>query len=292
VIIGYRPRAEGFIVRDGVRIAYQVFGAGPRALLLLPTWTIVHTDFWKLQLPLLLSDYTVVTFDGRGNGGSDRPKDPTSYAATTMVHDAIGVLDAAGIGRAGALSVSLGAYWAAMLSRAASERVAAQVFIAPYLPLGPLPPARSAAIETFHEAKASYNGWEKWNRHYWQADWPGFLEFFFSQCFTEPNSQPFIEHFVAMGLQTTPEICALTEDVDDLNEELAVELARQVRSPSLVIHGQEDAIAPVAWGERLAELAGSQFYLIRGGGHEPQLREADETNAAIQAFLASQMPLV
>jgi hypothetical protein len=30
---------------------------------------------------------------------------------------------------------------------------------------------------------------------------------------------------------------------------------------------------------------------VRGGGHEPELREADETNDVVEAFLASCMAL-
>lgn len=287
MIVGMRARSEGWIDRAGVRVSYQVFGAGPKMLLLLPTWAIIHSDFWKSQVSRFASEYTVVTFDGRGNGASDRPTDLASYSGATMLQDTLGVMDAVGIDRAAVLSVSLGAYWAALLSRAAPDRVAAQVFIAPYLPLGPLAPERAAAADSFDTRRPRYRGWEKWNRHYWHADWPGFLEFFFSQCFTEPHSRPYIDHFVGMGLQTTAEICALTEDADDLTEEVALRLATGLPGRSLVIHGDEDAIAPVAWGRRLAELAGSQLHIVRGGGHEPELRESGETNRVIAAFLAA-----
>jgi pimeloyl-ACP methyl ester carboxylesterase len=285
VIAGVRPQSAGSVNRNGVKVAYQTFGNGPSALLLLPTWTIVHTDFWKLQVRRFSAQYTIVTFDGRGNGATDRPLDVGSYTADTMVGDALAVLDATRIERVTVMSVSLGAYWAALLGSAAPNRVVSQIFIAPYLPLGPLPADRAAAIETFDVPRVTYEGWEKWNRHYWHADWPGFLEFFFAQCFTEPDSRPFIEHFMEMGLHTTPEICALTEDADDLDETHARRLASSIAHRSLVIHGDEDAVAPVRWGQRLADLAGSDLHIVRGGGHEPELREADEVNELIARFL-------
>ena len=40
----------------------------------------------------------------------------------------------------------------------------------------------------FHEHRASYEGWQKANRHYWLADYRGWVEFFFTQVFTEPHS--------------------------------------------------------------------------------------------------------
>jgi pimeloyl-ACP methyl ester carboxylesterase len=292
MIVGVHPRREGTIERDGVRIAFQVFGDGPQSLLLLPTWPIVHSDFWRAQVPHLLTHYRVVTFDGRGNGASDRPNDAASYTGSVMVADALGVLDAAHVDRVAVLSVSLGAFWAALLAVNAPSRVAAAAFIAPYLPLGPQTAERAAAEATFGTPLSRYNGWQKWNRHYWHEDWPGFLEFFFSRCFTEPDSRAYIDHFIGMGLQTTPTVMALTEDADDLDETIARDLARAIRCPALVIHGDEDAIAPVSWGIELASITGGELHVIRGGGHEPELREAHETNRLLDDFLIRSWPVI
>lgn len=73
------PRASGLATNnsDGVRLRYEVFGpdAAARVVLLLPTWSLVDSRVWKMQVPFLaaLCGHRVVTFDGRGNGGSDRP---------------------------------------------------------------------------------------------------------------------------------------------------------------------------------------------------------------------------
>ena len=47
----HSPEQEGFVERDGVRIFYEVFGTGDPAVLLLPTWSIVHSRIWKMQVP-------------------------------------------------------------------------------------------------------------------------------------------------------------------------------------------------------------------------------------------------
>jgi pimeloyl-ACP methyl ester carboxylesterase len=69
------PDTEGFVDRDGVKLPFEVFGDGEPTLLLLPTWTIIHARFWKAQVPYLARHFRVVTYDGPGNGGSDRPLD-------------------------------------------------------------------------------------------------------------------------------------------------------------------------------------------------------------------------
>lgn len=73
------PMAAGLVVREGRRIAWQEFGAGDDVLLLMPTWSIVHSDFWHDQVPYFAERYRVIAFDGLGNGGSDRPTDPRMY---------------------------------------------------------------------------------------------------------------------------------------------------------------------------------------------------------------------
>ena len=67
------PDAEGFVERDGVRVFWERYGEGEPTVLLLPTWSIVHSRFWKAQIPYLARHCRVLTFDGRGNGRSDRP---------------------------------------------------------------------------------------------------------------------------------------------------------------------------------------------------------------------------
>ncbi len=290
MILEPEPSSAGLVERDGVRLAYQVFGDAPRAVLLLPTWPIVHSDFWRLQVPHLAERYAVVAFDGRGNGASDRPTDPESYSPQVSVQDALAVMDATGLDRVPILSVSLGAECAALMAAEHPERVQAAIFIAPYLAVGPQTLERQAAAARFDDHLASHDGWFRWNRHYWMANWEDFLQFFFSQCFTEPDSQRFIDHFVAMGRQTTPDVIAATEAAAQLEGTELVGVLRAVRCPTMVIHGRDDAIAPVGWGIMAAEIMGARLHVLDGAGHEPELREASETNRLIDDFLAREWP--
>ncbi len=75
------PDIEGHVVRDGVQLGYEIFGSGEPIVLLLPTWTIVHARFWKMQIPYLSRFYRVIAYDGPGNGRSGRVTDPQRYSA-------------------------------------------------------------------------------------------------------------------------------------------------------------------------------------------------------------------
>ena len=147
----------------------------------------------------------------------------------------------------------------------APDRVGAAIFIAPNVPLAPGHPVRVAANEKFLDELSDHPGWAKWNREYWLTSFPEFLRFFFSQCFTEPGSEAEIDHFFQMGMQTTPEVLLATggTDENDLGPELAVEYAEALHCPSLVIHGDADAITPLERGRELARLSGSELWSCR-----------------------------
>src|SRR5690349_24638715 len=94
------PDESGYVVNAGARIYYEVHGSGQQTLLLLPTWAIVDSRHWKMQVPFLARNYRVITFDPRGNGLSDRPSDPAAYSDDAYVGDARAVLAATGTERA------------------------------------------------------------------------------------------------------------------------------------------------------------------------------------------------
>ena len=109
-----RPRpavADGYVVRDGVRIFWEAFGAGEPAILMLPTWSVVHAAHGRFQIADLARHHRVVTFDPRGNGRSDRPAGPDAYDDREFVADALAVLDASGTERAVVVGCSQATYW-------------------------------------------------------------------------------------------------------------------------------------------------------------------------------------
>jgi pimeloyl-ACP methyl ester carboxylesterase len=163
------PRAEGYVERDEVRVFYEVYGAGEPAILLLPTWEIVHSRAWKCQIPYFARHGTAVTFDRRGNGRSDRPLEANAYDRRATVGDAVAVLDQAGVERAVLVSWC-GAGEDLILAAEHPERISRLVLIAPDL-LVTDDPSDEDGPYSFDDEPGTFEGWAKWNRHYWFDDW-------------------------------------------------------------------------------------------------------------------------
>jgi len=274
------PDTEGFIERGGVKVGYEVFGAGEPAILLLTSWAIVHARQWKAQVPYLARHFQVITVEGRGNGRADRPGTPEAYGDREYVDDAIAVLDAIGVDRAVVVGLSVGGRHALQLAAWYPERATGVVAIGAALPW-PLPPG-------FEETRDTYEGWGKANRHYWLVDYRGWVEFFMSQVFTEPHSTKPHEDGVAWGLDTTAETLLLTVPaVAEPGAADAEAICRQVRCPVLIVHGDQDGIVPYDIGVALARWTGGQMVTIHGGGHAPTLRDPVQVNLLIRNFAES-----
>ena len=246
------PDAEGYVENDGVRVFYEVYGTGEPTLLLLPSWEITHSRAWKGQIPYFARHGRVVTFDRRGNGRSDRPRDVAAYDRRASMEDALAVLDQAGVERAVVVSWC-GAGDDLLLAVEHPGRVSGLVLIAPDLLLTD-DPADEEGPFPFDEEPATLDGWATWNRHYWLRAWPQFLEFFYAQMFTEPHSTKQIEDGIGWGLETDPETIVRGMDAEWLNDrETVLRLCAQVRCPTLVIQGSQDAVVGPARGAAVAE---------------------------------------
>ncbi|GAA4778823.1 hypothetical protein GCM10023200_09850 [Actinomycetospora chlora] len=276
------PDEVGRITRDGVRVGYEVFEGPPASptIVLLTSWAIVHMRQWKAQVPFLAREFRVITVEGRGNGASDRPRGADAYRDPEAVADVVDVLDATGTARAVAVGLSLGARRALQLAAWHPDRVLGVVAIGTALPW-PLPPG-------FGEVRETHEGWEKANRHYWKADFRGWVEFFMSNVVHEPHSTKQWEDLVGWGMETDPETLADTvPGVDELTDADAEMICRAVRCPVLVVHGDEDRITPYGAGVAVADRTGGSLVTIPGGGHAPPVREPVRVNLLLRDFARS-----
>ncbi len=288
-----RPIRSGRVERAGVGVHWDLYGDtgtdDTPAVLLLPTWSIATSEHWKFQVPYLARRRRVVTFDGRGNGRSDRPVGADAYSVRAFVDDAIAVLDAAGVERAVAAGFSCGGVWGTMLAADHPDRVLGLIAIGPAVGLAPAHPER--CVHPFDEALDTTEGWAKYNTAHWRSDFPDFLEFFADRILTEPHSTKGQEDLVEWGLGIGPErLIDAHHGMGDVSDQQFADACTRVACPTLVIHGDADAVRPHAQGAALATATGAEFVTVAGGGHAPHLRDPVFTNHTISRFLDAVAP--
>jgi pimeloyl-ACP methyl ester carboxylesterase len=277
---------DGSVSRGGITVRYERYGSGTPTLVLLPTWSLMHSRHWKLQVPYLARRYPVLSFDGRGNGRSDRPACAAAYDPAEFAADALAVMGATETERAVLISVSRGALWSLRLCAEHPERVLGAIFIDPIVPFA-LPPAHRAVFERFDDAAVEDPvGWQKYNAQHWKADYRDFVEFFVGRMFTEPHSTKQHEDAVAWGLETDPvTLIATNHGLRGSTPEAIGRLADHVRCPTLVIHGSRDAICSHSEGVALAERTRGALVTLEGSGHCPHLRDPVRVNLLIRRFV-------
>ena len=265
------PDHAGTVEVDGVTIAYETFGASGPAILLMPTWCVVHARAWKMQVPYLSRHFRVITWDGPGNGDSSRPLDGAAYTAQAHVRYALAVLDAVGIERATPVASSGGTLRTLMLAADHPERIEAVAFVGPYTHLVTDPP-RPADIA------------------FATGDLDHFLEVFMTACFSEPHSTKPIEDAVAWGHGTTMEILRASQgDPPDLD--VYRSMCDRIGQPVLIVQGTEDQLTPEHHGRTLSEAIGdnARLVLIDGGGHRTDLRDPVRFSVLLRDFVRSAM---
>ncbi len=244
----------------------------------------MHSRHWKLQVAYLARHFSVLTFDGRGSGRSDRPAAPAAYGAAEFAADALAVMDVTKTERAVLVSVSRGALWALRLCAEHADRVLGSVFVAPGVPLAPPPPER--LVQRFHEVIEQPVGWEKYNAHHWKVDYRDFVEFFVGRIFTEPHSTKQYEDVVGWALDIDPATLVASDcGLEGCTPFMVGAVADRVRCPVLVVHGSDDAVRSHACGVALAERTGGALVTLEGAGHFPHNRDPVRVNLLIRQFI-------
>ena len=121
------PDKEGLVDRDGVKLHYEVCGDGPDTIVFVPAWSIVHSRIYKAQVPYFSERFRCVTYDGRGNGKSDRPEDVAAYSLDNYAADVLAVMDATGTDKAIIVGVSFGGLLSCIVAAYHPERVRAAI---------------------------------------------------------------------------------------------------------------------------------------------------------------------
>ncbi len=283
------PTASGQLNLHGYQIGYETFGdPEQRPFLLLPTWQIIHSRHWKMQVPFLAQYGYVITYDSPGNGLAERTEASAAFEYDRIVDQGVALLDHLGVERADVLGLSRGTVYGIWMAARYPERVRSLALIGN----GVTPELKPADASEFWRQKEQYEGWEKWNAHYWLNHYEEWLEFFFDQMFSESHSTKGLDDCVGWGQETRPEILVRTSGNPALAPQLSAEEAiARVQCPVLLIHGSDDRITALSASERLAE-ARPDFELVtlEGCGHGPHVRDPVRVNLLLEEFFSLSKP--
>jgi pimeloyl-ACP methyl ester carboxylesterase/DNA-binding CsgD family transcriptional regulator len=248
---------------DGVKLAYAISGEGP-PLVMSASW-LTHLEHqwrslaWKPWLEAFSSEHTVVRYDSRGCGLSDREVGDISFEA--WVRDFECVVDAAGLERFSLLGTCQGGPIAMEYAARHPGRVSRLVLYGTY--------ARGRAKRTnlpnqVEKAKVLIDltrlGWGQENH--------AFLQVWASQF--QPGGT--LDHLRSWSEQqraaTSAETAASLLDIG-WNVDVT-ETARRIRCPVLVVHPERDAVVPIEEGRMLAGLIPDcRFVLLDSENHMP-----------------------
>lgn len=279
------PDHEGFTERNGNRIHYEIYGSGAETMVFVPPWSIVHSRVYKAQIPYFSERFRCIAYDALGNGQSDRPDDAAAYSLDNCVGDALAVMEAADAGQAVLVGLSFGGLIACCLASYHPERVKAAILAGVAGIVGPTHKYMTATH--FLAPHATFEGWNKYNRAYWLADYPDFAEHFVKQIFSEPHSTKQIEDGLEWANDTTGPVLVKTVEARAIvpKFDVAEPMYRRIQCPVLVVHGDDDQIQPYGRGKLIAELTGGELVTMGGVGHNPLGRYPAKCNALINDFL-------
>lgn len=256
-------------------------GGTGRPVVLIHGWPLSGAS-WSKQVPAFAAaGYRVVDYDRRGFGRSDKPS--SGYDYDTFAEDLQSILEALDLTDVTLIGFSMGGGEVARyLAKYGEDRIRSVVFasaVPPFLaqsddnPDGPLDQATADGLE----------GGLKADRH---AFFPEFVNSFYSANGELKVTPQDVADAVALAEQSDQkaalgamEAFATTDFRDDLTK---------VRVPTLVIHGDADAVVPFEGsGKRTAAaIAGSEVVLIADAPHGVNVSNAAEWNEAVLVFLA------
>jgi pimeloyl-ACP methyl ester carboxylesterase len=263
---------------NGVRIAYTVRGRGPTAVFLSGIGQRA-VDWNEALLDQASTRYQVVSIDNRGIGDSDSAEDPCTLEQ--MADDAVAVLDALGQARAHVIGHSMGGMIAQHVAFRHPARVDHLVLVCSHgggpEVVGPTP----AAAAVLFGANPTLPPGEITRQAMVTITAPGFAE-------RVPQA---LATLVANAtVRPTSAVAFVRQMQAILASERHLHL-REIDAPTLVVHGIEDSLIPVANGRTLATaIPGATLTEIADCGHMPMWECPERLLAILLAFLPVPRP--
>ncbi len=247
----------------GVRIAASTFGSPADPAVLLIAGGASSMDWWEPEFcaPLASAGRFVIRYDHRDTGESvSYPPGRPGYTGDDLLADAAGVLDALGVASAHVVGISMGGAIAQLLAIREPAMVRTLTLIStsggagdPDLPMGDV-------------ASVPEPDW---------TDRAAVVDYAVaSQRAAAAPSRPFDEAAVrevatvAVGRTASPESAEKNHHAAEGGEGWRPKLP-DITAPTLVLHGTEDPMFPLAHGEALArEIPGARLVPLPNTGHE------------------------
>jgi pimeloyl-ACP methyl ester carboxylesterase len=244
------------IDRNGVKIHYEVHGSGPPVLL--THGYSVTSEMWKGQVEVLSRNHTLVLWDLRGHGQSDYPEDDAAYGEAETIGDMAALLDHVGAKRAVIGGLSLGGYMSLAFYRAHPERTSALLII----DTGP----------GFKKDEAR----EAWNKRARETaarfDREGLAAL-------SSASRGSANHRNATGLARAARGMLAQRDAR------VIEVLPEIKVPSLVVVGADDAPFIAASDYMAAKIPGAKKAVIPSAGHMSNIDQPQAFAEAVLSFL-------
>ena len=273
------PQTRYATAPDGVSIAYQVIGDGPRDLVWVHGW-ISHVEAsWEEPtlaafFERLASFCRLIQFDKRGTGLSDRvPIDQLPTLEQRMA-DVLTVCDAVGAEKPALLGVSEGAPLCLLFAATYPARTSALILLGGF--------AKETASDDYPWGRSEDD--HEAARKAITTDWGGPIGIDV-RAPSRAHDERFREswaRFLRMG--ASPQAALALNRMNagiDIRPVLPL-----VRVPTLVIHRTGDMAVKVGCGRHLAEnIAGAKYVELPGDDHLPWIGDADAVLGEIEEFL-------
>ena len=296
-----RAQQEGFVtVPDGAKLFYRIIGKGTDTLVALHGGPGVDLESIAGDFAPLGQRHVVIFYDQRGTGRSTLPVDTTTLNATQQIADLEAVRVHFGIDKLTLIAHSYGPLLAATYAIAHPSHTRRMIL------LGPVPPRRGDFWKRFADTanarmtsslrqKSAAANRRLINttadsdvvsacREYWAAAMVPRL--------AEPSrSLPLIKSDlcasdpkgIRFGLTVTNRLVMNSYGDWDIRSQL-----RTLQVPTLVIHGERDAIPMDLVAEWITSLPHATLIKVPRAAHFAYAERADVVWPAVEAFLAKQ----
>lgn len=265
---------------DGVRVAYAITGEGPPLLSVLGWATHLEDGLNSAVydpgalLPMTSEQHRFVRYDGRGFGLSDR--DVTDFSIDARVRDIEAVAAATGLERFAIYAQSAGGPAAIAFAARNPDRVSRLVLASTMAAGDYLQGDRRRAFErTLDVVEEDFAG---------QAATKFFVDVLFADPEIDEVTRRTFAEFIRRSANGPQLAGFMRAQIDiDVREE-----ARQIRVPTLVIHGRDDATVALEAGRELAALIPNAQFEIVDGGHREGTGNSVATRKRILEFLSTE----